>query len=218
MLPEVAVIFALPAVTPMARPVVLTVASALDVVQVRPEVRVCVVLSLKWPVAVNCWVPLTLTEALAGLRVMDCKVAGAAVTTRAAELLVMPLCVAVTVTLPAATPLAKPAVLIVASAVLEEFQVAVEVKSWVLLSLKVAVALNCWVAPAAIEAEAGVTVMDFNVTAAAVTVSVIAELATLPDVALMFVLPAATPVATPVVAIVAAAVLEEAQVTPLVRV
>ena len=42
-------------------------------------------------------------------------------------------------------------------------QVTAEVKSAVLKSLKVPVAVNCWVCPSSIEALIGVTVMSVNV-------------------------------------------------------
>jgi hypothetical protein len=64
------------------------------------------------------------------------------------------------------------------------------------------------------EAEVGLNVMDWRTAAgAAVTVSTAALLVTLPEVAVMFVLPAATPVAKPA-ATVASAGTEEVQVTP----
>jgi hypothetical protein len=62
--------------------------------------------------------------------------------------------------------------------------------------------------------EAGVTAIDFRVTAAAVTVSGSFGLTMLPCVAVICVVPAATPVASPVAAtIVAKAVFEDFQVT-----
>ena len=68
---------------------------------------------------------------------MDCSTAaGAAVTaSTAAGLLTTLPDVAVILVLPAATPLAEPAVLMVASAGIEELQVTLEVRFWVLLSL-----------------------------------------------------------------------------------
>ena len=69
------------------------------------------------------------------------------------------------------TDVAKPVVLIVATVEEEEFHVAVLVRFWVVPSLKVPVAVNCWVFPMAIEGFAGVTAMDASV--AGVTVSVV---------------------------------------------
>jgi hypothetical protein len=62
--------------------------------------------------------------------------------------------------LPAATLVASPVALIVAILVAEEVHVAVLVRFCVLLSEKVPVAVNCFVAPFAIEGLAGVTAME----------------------------------------------------------
>ena len=59
----------------------------------------------------------------------------AAVTVSAAELLVMPPDVAVMLEVPIVTPVARPEAVIVATAGVAEFQVAVLVKFWVLLSV-----------------------------------------------------------------------------------
>jgi hypothetical protein len=81
------------------------------------------------------------------------------------------------------------------------------------------VAVNCWVAPTAIEAEVGLIVIDCSTGVDAVTASAAAGvLTTPPDVAVMLVLPAATPVASPVAPMVAYVVAEELQVIPEVRV
>ncbi len=75
--------------------------------------------------------------------------------------------------------------------------------------------MNCCVVPFAIEAEAGVTVMEVSV--ALVTVNDAVPVMA-PDVAVMItVVPVMMPVATPVEAIVASAVLDEVQVAVLVR-
>src|SRR5207245_10552326 len=77
--------------------------------------------------------------------------------------------------LPAATDVAKPceppALLIVATAVLDELQVTWVVRSCVVLSLKVPVAVNCWVVPFAMLGFVGVTAIEERV--AFVTVSVV---------------------------------------------
>ena len=73
------------------------------------------------------------------------------------------------VVLPVATPAARPALVIVATAVFAEAHVAELVRFWVLASLYVPVAVNCCVAPTAIEALAGVTATDTK--AGAVTVN-----------------------------------------------
>jgi ABC-type transport system involved in cytochrome c biogenesis permease component len=82
-------------------------------------------------VAVNCSVAPTAIEAELGPTVIDCSTAAGAavaVTVRGAGLLVIPDKVAVMLVLPAATPVARPPV-IVASARTEEFQVTREVRS-----------------------------------------------------------------------------------------
>jgi hypothetical protein len=68
--------------------------------------------------------------------------------------------------------------------------------------------------PAATDAEAGVTAIELRT--AAVTVSV-ADPLIVPDVALMVVVPFATPVAKPALLTVAAPVAEEVQVAVLVK-
>jgi hypothetical protein len=68
------------------------------------------------------------------------------------------------------TALAKPAVLIVATPVAEELQVAVLLRFCVLPSLYVPVAVNCWVLPLAIDGFIGVTAIDTSVAAATVSV------------------------------------------------
>ena len=69
------------------------------------------------------------------------------------------------------TAVARPVLLIVAMVVDEEFHVAVLVRFCEVPSLKVPVAVNCWVFPMVIEGFAGVTAMDAS--AAGVTVSVV---------------------------------------------
>ena len=76
-------------------------------------------------------------------------------------------------------------------------------------------AVNCCVAPVEIVGLAGVTAMEVSVTAAVCTVRVVLPV-TLPSVAEMVLVPAATPVARPVVLMVAIPVAEEAQLTWLV--
>src|SRR6266581_3693322 len=126
--------------------------------------------------------------------------------------------VAAIVVVPAATDVAEPcdppALLIVATAVLDELQVTWVVRSCVVLSLKVPVAVNCRVVPFAILGVVGVTVIVDRV--AAVTVSVVFP-ETPPKVAVIVVVPAATDVARPAPSIVAKAVFEELQVTWVVK-
>ena len=76
---------------------------------------------------------------------------------------VTPLETACTVVVPAATAVTNPPAAMVAVLVFEEDQVAVLVRSFVVLSLNVPVALNCCVLPTWIEAPEGVTEMDVRV-------------------------------------------------------
>src|SRR5437773_5282149 len=112
--------------------------------------------------------------------------------------------VAVIVVVPAATDVARPcdppALLIVATAVLDELQVTWLVRSCVVQSLKVPVAVNCCVVPFAMLGSVGVTSIVDRV--AAVTVSVVLP-ETPPKVAVIVVIPAATDVARPALSIVA---------------
>ena len=122
------------------------------------------------------------------------------------------------VAVPAATPVAKPLLLIVAADVGSEVQVTCVVISRVVKSEYVPVAVNCWVAPAAMLAVAGVTAIEDSVTAAVtvrVAVAVLLPVATV-EVAVMVAVPAATPVAKPLLIIVAADVGSEVQVTCVV--
>src|SRR5947208_1659608 len=64
---------------------------------------------------------------------------------------------------PADTPVARPAAETVATDVLEEDQAALDERSFVVPSEYVPVALNCCVAPAAMEGFAGVTAIEDSV-------------------------------------------------------
>ena len=74
------------------------------------------------------------------------------------------------VLVPVPAPLAKPLLLMVATDVLEEVQPTERVRTCVLPSLKVPVAVNCCVVPLAIDGFAGVTTIDDST---AVTVNVV---------------------------------------------
>jgi len=130
-----------------------------------------------------------------------------------AEFVVVPE-LAVMVALPTPAPVANPVLATVATAAEEELQLAVPVRSCVLLSLYVPVAVNCWLIPFAIEAFAGVT--DREVRTAGATVST-AKLLMLFDAAVIFVVPLATLVARPPLLTVATEVAEELHVAVLVR-
>ena len=106
----------------------------------------------------------------------------------------MPLNVAVMFAVPKPTLLASPALLIVAADVVSELQVAVEVRSCVVPSVKLPVAVNACCVPNAIVALPGVTAIDTS--AAALTVSVVDPWIVL-CVAVMFAAPVATLAAIP---------------------
>src|SRR6185369_11757426 len=130
--------------------------------------------------------------------------------------------VAMMVVVPAARAVALPfvpaALLMVALVASEELQVTAVVRSCVLLSEKVPVAVNCWDVALAMTGFVGVTAMDFRV--AGVTVRTV-EPEMSPDVALMVVVPAARAAALPIVPaallMVALVASEELQVTVVVR-
>lgn len=124
--------------------------------------------------------------------------------------------VAEMVTPPGATPVASPPEEMVAMVLLEDCQVAVAVRSWVVLSAKVPMAVNCWVFPGAtglMVIAAGVTAME---TSELATVSVV-EPVIPPNDAEMVVGPPATAVAKPPVLMVATDAVEDSQLAVLVR-
>jgi hypothetical protein len=155
--------------------------------------------------------------AVAGEIAIDFSVFAVAVTVSVAVPLT-PLSDAVTVDEPAATPVATPAALIVAIEVFALLHVTVEVTFAVELSLYVAVAVNCCVAPTAILAALGDTAIEVRVgeVPPAATVSVAVPLMPL-TVAVIVVEPAATAVASPLALIVAMEVFELLQVAVEVK-
>src|ERR1700678_2617458 len=201
-----------PTPAPLASPEALIVAVVVvPEDQVTLDVRFCVEPSLNVPVAVNCCVSPLSIGGFAGVTAIDCSVA--AVTVSKVEPLIED-DVAVIVELPTPAPVARPPVLIVAVVVVPEVQVTVDVRFCVVPSLNVPVAVNCWVAPLAIEGFAGVTAIDCNV--AAVTVSKV-EPEIDDDVAVIVELPTPAPLARPAALIVAIEVMPEDQVTVDVR-
>lgn len=115
--------------------------------------------------AVNCWLAPTAMLAVGGVTAIEVRVGGgavAAVMVRAAVLLAL-LSEAVMVAVPVAIAVARPEALTLAAAVSELVQVTDDVTLAVELSLYVAIAVNCCVAPTAMLAVAGVTVMDERV-------------------------------------------------------
>jgi hypothetical protein len=104
--------------------------------------------------------------------------------------------VALIVAVPTATLLAIPLLLIVAEDCVSDAHVAAAVKSCVVLSVKVPMAVNCCVVPKAMEKLFGVTAMETS--AAALTVSVV-EPCTEPEIAVMVADPVAKLAANPCV-------------------
>ncbi len=100
----------------------------------------------------------------------------------------------------------------------DELQTTCVVRSWTVLSVKIPVAVNCWLLPTAMLGLDGVTPIDTNVADVIVSV-VLPEI--VPDIAVMTAEPAATEVARPlepvVLLTVAAADADELQVTEAVR-
>jgi hypothetical protein len=212
--PEAALIVLVPAATPVANPPALIVATLVVCeVHVAVLVKFCVELSEKVPVAVNCFVALFAIEGFAGVTAIDTRVGAVAVTVRVVVPLMAPEA-ALIVLVPAATPVANPPALIVATLVVCEVHVAVLVKFCVELSEKVPVAVNCFVALFAIEGFAGVTAIDTSV--GATTVSSVVP-STAPEAASILLVPVAKPVANPPAVIVTTPVDCELQVTELVK-
>ena len=143
----------------------------------------------------------------AGVTAIDWRVV--AVTVSTVDPLMEP-SVAEMVEVPVPTAVARPAVVIVATDVVAEAQLTWPVRSCVVLSLYVPVAVNCWVSPLAMLGLAGVTVIDWS--AAVVTVSTVEPLME-PSVAEIVEVPVPTAVASPVVLMDATDVVAEAHET-----
>ncbi len=126
--------------------------------------------------------------------------------------------VAVIVAEPAAIAVARPfdpaALLMVAMPVFEELHITDEVRFCVVLSEKVAVAVNCCFVPLAIDGAAGVTVIETSV--AAFTLRTV-DPDISPELAVIVALPPSAPVATPLASIVATQVSDEFQAAVAVR-
>jgi hypothetical protein len=209
---ETALIVLVPAPTAVANPPAAIVATVVVTeLQVAVPVKFSVELSENVPVAVNCsFVPFAI-EGFAGVTAIDTSVA--AVTVRVVEP-VMPPETALIVLVPAATPVANPPAVIVATPAVTELQAAVPVKFSVELSENVPVAVNCSFVPFAIEGFAGVTAIDTSV--GAVTVRFV-DPSTAPEAACIWLAPVATPVANPPAVMVTTLVVCEVQVTEPVK-
>src|SRR5438309_2553872 len=117
----------------------------------------------------------------------------AAVTVRTLEPVTVPE-VALIVVVPIPVLVARPALSTVAVEVMADDHATVALRSWVLPSVNVPVAVNCCFVPSAIEGLAGITAIDAST--AAVTVNVVVPV-TEPEVALIFATPVPKLVAKP---------------------
>src|SRR5439155_1366156 len=164
----VAVIVAVPGVTPDTSPLLLTVATAvleLDHVTVRPESGAPVA---SFGVAVSCTVWPGCTEAVAGVTSTNATGTGV---TLIEEVPLFPSLVAVTVAEPGVTPDTSPLMLTAATAVLELDHVTVRPESGAPFA-SFGVPVSCTVCPACTDAEGGVTSTVATGTFVTVTVEV----------------------------------------------
>ncbi len=209
--PSVAEIVVVPVARLLTEPKLFMVAVAgLEEPQRTEGVRSCVLLSLKVPVAVNCFVVPTAMLEFAGVTAIDTK---AALLTLSDAVPVTEPEIALIVADPVPTEVARPEELTVAVPGTDDVHVT-DVKSCVLPSSKVPTALNCCSVPKAIETAFGSTSIDMR--CAATTVKVVVSLRD-PTVAVMVVCPAPAVVATPEPLILATELEAELHVTPLAR-
>jgi hypothetical protein len=150
-------------------------------------------------------------EAFAGVIASDTSAGGP--TVNVAEPAMVPT-VAVIVVLPCPAPDASPPLLTPATVGVDELQVAEPVRSCVLLSLYVPVALYCCDVPSAMAAVAGLTAIDIRT--GAVTVKVV-EPAIDPEVAVIVAAPCLMLVANPPLLTLATPGTLEVHVTELVK-
>lgn len=122
--------------------------------------------------------------------------------------------IAVMESVPTPFAVTNPVPLTEATEFAEEAQTTVAVKTCVVPSLYVPVAVSCWPEPFAKETLAGVTDNEFKT--AAVTVSV-TEPVIVPEVAVMIAVPGDTPVPSPTLLTLATEAADELQVTVVVR-
>jgi hypothetical protein len=195
-LPEVAEIVAVPLPWLVASPALFT--TAVDVLfelQLAVALRSCVLPSVNVPVAVNCWVVPSAIEELAGDIEMDARAAALTVSVVVPTMLFE---VALIVVVPVPWLVARPcdpvSLLMPDVEGVSELQRTIWVRSCVLLSLKVPVAINCCETPSGITGIAGVTAIETS--AAGVTMTTV-EALIVPDVALTLVVPTPVPVTTP---------------------
>ena len=161
--------------------------------------------------AVNCCGAPFATEGFAGVTAIETNVG--AVTVSRVVPLTLPTAALIVVG-PGVRVVAPPAPLIVATLVAEELHIAVAVKSAVVLSPYVPVAVNCCGVPFVTEGFAGVTAIEISV--GPLTVSSVVPL-TLPMAAVIVVGPEARVVAAPVALIAATVVADELHVAVAVK-
>lgn len=215
--PEVAEIVVIPVVSLLAKPklpaLFPTVATAeFDELHWTVGVRSWIELSVYVPVAANCWVVPSGIDGMAGVTAMDTNCAGVIVSGVDAA---MEPEVADMFAFPAAIPLARPVEEIIATAGASELHVTDAVRFCVLPSEYVPVAVNCCVVPSAIDAAAGVMVIDCK-TAGSTDSDALFD-AIDPSEAEMLVLPTPVAVASPVAPSVATVGAEEVHVTTVDR-
>lgn len=158
--PDVAVTVVTPGKTLVAKPAPVTVATAVaDEVHATPAVSICELLSVYVPVAVNCCVRPAEIEGFAGITAID--TSAGAVTIKVVEAVTEPEAAPIVV-LPCASAAASPEEPIVAAAVFEELHATALVISRVVPSVRVPVAANCLLRPAATDGFAGAIVSDTN--------------------------------------------------------
>jgi hypothetical protein len=210
--PRVADTLAVPTPVAVTTPAMLIDATPASLVaHVTAAVMSSVLPSEYVPVAVMAWVVPLASDGEAGVTAIDTNVGNETV------MVVAPLTlpnVAVTVLAPCASAVARPPPVMEATDVNAEVQATELVKSWVLPSVYVPVAVNCWVRPLATDGFVGATAMEtrFGV----VTVKTV-EPVMLPEVAAIVAVPWILAVVSPELETVATAVAEEVQLAEVVR-
>src|SRR5829696_2472234 len=201
-----------PVAAAVPRPVAsIAMTAGSDDAHVASDVRSCDVPSVNVPVAVNCCLSPFAIVAATGVTEMLTSAAG--VTVRLADPDSAP-AAAVMIVEPICALAANPEALMAAVVGADDDQATDPVMSSVVPFVYVPVATNCCEVPSAIEGDAGVTVTETR--DGAVTVSVVDPL-TVPEVAVIAVIPSAELAARPPDAMVAVAGVPEDHTTLLVR-
>ena len=214
--PSVAEMTVVPTAAELARPceppaLLMVAVAGVAEAHVAVVVRFWVVASVYVPVAVNCCFKPFAIEGVAGVTPMETSVAAVTVSVVLPD--TAPSVAEMTV-VPAALVTARPeAALIVATVASLVDHVAIAVRSWVVASENVPVAVNCFGRPFGTVGVAGVMLMDASV--ALVTVAGVVVVAA-PEVALMLAGPSARPASKPDV-LTDAAGASEAHVTCVLK-